>query len=124
MKIAEATRLLKPYTIWVLAPHLESEDPNLKYYYDFTQSIIEYTKVFAELKVEWKWQPVTINNYKEIIASIAASPNSKTPLILNLCDGDEVNGTPGVSVIILQLAEATPALSKAFFIGIFEVVIL
>ncbi len=99
MKTAEATRLLKPYTIWVLAPHLESEDPNLKYYYDFTQSIIEYTKVFAELKVEWKWQPVTINNYKEIIASIVASPTSKTPLILNLCDGDEVNGTPGVSVI-------------------------
>ena len=99
MKTAEATRLLKPYTIWVLAPHLESEDPNLKYYYDFTQSVTEYTKVFAELKVEWKWQPVTINNYKEIIGSIAASPNSKTPLILNLCDGDEVNGTPGVSVI-------------------------
>ena len=99
MKTAEATRLLKPYTIWVLAPHLESEDPNLKYYYDFTQSITEYTKVFAELKVEWKWQPVTINNYKEIIGSIAANSNSKTPLILNLCDGDEVNGTPGVSVI-------------------------
>jgi D-alanine-D-alanine ligase len=99
MKISEATRLLKPYIIWVLAPHLESEDPNLKYYYDFTQSIAEYTKVFAELKVEWKWQPVTINNYKEIIASIAASTNGKTPLILNLCDGDEVNNTPGVSVI-------------------------
>lgn len=99
MKTAEAIRLLKPYTIWVLAPHLESEDPNLKYYYDFTQSITEYTKVFAELKVEWKWQPVTINNYKEIIGSIAANSNSKTPLILNLCDGDEVNGTPGVSVI-------------------------
>lgn len=99
MKIPEASRLLKPYVIWVLAPHLESEDPNLKYYYDFTQSIAEYTKVFEELKAEWKWQPVTINNYKEIIRSIAESKNGKTPLILNLCDGDEVNGTPGVSVI-------------------------
>jgi D-alanine-D-alanine ligase len=99
MKVAEAISLLKPYTIWVLAPHLESEDPNLKYYYDFTQSIAEYTKVFEELKAEWKWQPVTIHNYKEIIRSIASSANGKTPLILNLCDGDEVNGTPGVSVI-------------------------
>ncbi len=99
MKTIEATRLLKPYTIWVLAPHLESEDPNLKYYYDFTQSIAEYTKVFEELKAEWKWQPVTINNYKEIIASIAATTNGKTPLVLNICDGDEVNGAPGVSVI-------------------------
>lgn len=99
MKTTDATRLLKPYTIWVLAPHLESEDPNLKYYYDFSQSIAEYTKVFEELKAEWKWQPVTVNNYKEIIKSIAQSKNGKTPLVLNLCDGDEVNGTPGVSVI-------------------------
>jgi D-alanine-D-alanine ligase len=99
MKLAEATRLLKPYTIWVLAPHLESDDPNIQHYYDFTQSIAEYTKVFEELKTAWKWQPVTMNNYKAIVKSIATSANGKTPLVLNLCDGDEVNGTPGVSVI-------------------------
>lgn len=99
MKISEATRLLKPYTVWVVAPHLESEDPNIQHYYDFTQSIKEYTRVFEELKTEWKWQPVTMDNYKEIIQSIANSKNGKTPLVLNLCDGDEVNGTPGVSVI-------------------------
>lgn len=99
MKTSEASRLLKPYIIWVLAPHLESDDPNIQHYYDFTQSIKEYTQVFEELKTEWKWQPVTMDNYKSIIKSIAASKNGKTPLILNLCDGDEVNGCPGVSVI-------------------------
>ena len=65
MKTAEAIKLLKPYTIWVLAPKIESEDPNIQYYYDFTQSIKEYTKVFDELKAEWKWQPVTMNDFKE-----------------------------------------------------------
>jgi len=99
MKTTEATRLLKPYIIWVLVPHLESDNPNIQHYYDFTQSIKEYTKVFEELKTEWKWQPVTMDNYKKIIQSIAVSANGKTPLVLNLCDGDEVNGTPGVSVI-------------------------
>ena len=99
MKTSDAIRLLKPYTIWVLAPHLESDDPNIQHYYDFTQSIKEYTQVFEELKAPWKWQPVTMDNYKEIIHSIALSANGKTPLVLNLCDGDEVNGTPGVSVI-------------------------
>ncbi len=99
MKTSEATRLLKPYIIWVLAPHLESDDPNIQHYYDFTQSIKEYTKVFEDLKTEWKWQPVTMDNYKEIIRVIAQTVNGKTPLVLNLCDGDEVNGTPGVSVI-------------------------
>ena len=99
MKTTDAQRLLKPYIIWVLAPHLESEDPNIQHYYDFSQSIKEYTKVFKELRVEWKWQPVTMNDYESVIASIARNSNGKTPLILNLCDGDEVNGTPGVSVI-------------------------
>ena len=99
MKVTEATRLLKPYTIWVLAPHLDSDDPNLQHYYDFTQSIDEYTRVFDELKASWKWQPVSMKDYKQVIKSIAASKNGKTPLILNLCDGDEVNGTPGISFI-------------------------
>lgn len=99
MNTADPSSLFKPYIIWVLAPHLESEDSNLQYYYDFTQSIKEYTHVFAELGVEWKWQPVTINNFKEIIRSIPGQSADKTPLVLNLCDGDEVNGAPGVSVI-------------------------
>ncbi|NOT50883.1 MAG: hypothetical protein HOP10_06375 [Chitinophagaceae bacterium] len=99
MKTAEAIQLLKPYTIWVLAPHLESDDPNIQHYYDFSQSIKEYTKVFDELKAQWKWQPVTMDNYKTIIKSITESRNGKTPLVLNLCDGDEINGTPGISVI-------------------------
>jgi len=76
---------------------LESDDPNLSCYYDFTQSIQEYTKVFEELKLAWTWQPVTIQNFREILGKIAASETK--PLVLNLCDGDEVNGAPGVSVI-------------------------
>lgn len=99
MKTAEAIKFLKPYKIWVLAPHLESTDPNINHYYDFSQSIKEYTKVFEELKADWKWQPVTMDNFRSIIRSIAATKNGKTPLVFNLCDGDEINGTPGISVI-------------------------
>lgn len=86
-----------PYHIWVLAPYLEVEDANINYYYDFTQSIEEYKKVFEELAIEWTWQPVTMGNYKSTINKIKAGKN--TPLVLNLCDGDEVNSVPGVSVI-------------------------
>ena len=99
MKNPEAQRVLRPYMVWVLAPHLETEDPNLSHYYDFTQSIQEYTRVFDELDVPWKWQPVTMQDFKTIIAGIREQSAGKTPLVLNLCDGDEINGTPGVSVI-------------------------
>jgi D-alanine-D-alanine ligase len=88
-----------PLFVWVLAPHLQTNDANLDYYYDFSQSIEEYTKVFAELHLNWKWQPVTQENYQAIINDIAATTSYQTPVVLNLCDGDEVNGTPGVSVI-------------------------
>lgn len=89
----------EPYFIWVLAPQLETEDPNLKHYYDFDANIAEFTKAFEELKMQWKWQYVTLNTYKSIIDHIAASANGHIPVVFNLCDGDEVNGAPGISVI-------------------------
>lgn len=98
MKTSKASTLLQPYTIWVLTPYLETEDPNIQHYYDFTQSLLEYTRVFEELAADWKWQPVTIDNYKKVLREIATG-TGKIPLVLNLCDGDEVNGAPGVSVI-------------------------
>ena len=92
-----------PVKIWVLAPHIESQDDNIDYYYDFSQSIAEYTKVFNELQLNWLWQPVTMQNYKNIIDQIETEreQNQVFPIVLNLCDGDEINGTPGISVVKL-----------------------
>ena len=87
------------YALWVLVPHLETEDPNLQYYYDFSQSLKEYEKVFSELNTPWQWQPITINNIPSTINEIKEKSQPKKPLVINLCDGDEVNGTPGISVI-------------------------
>jgi D-alanine-D-alanine ligase len=89
--------------VWVLAPYLQTNDANIDYYYDFSQSIEEYTKTFLELGIEWKWQPVTMNDYADIINDIVREKESGNcfPVVFNICDGDEVNGTPGVSVVKL-----------------------
>lgn len=86
-----------------MAPLLETTDANIDYYYDFSQSIAEYEKTFSELAMEWKWQPVTIKDYPEIIDLIVKEKDfgNKTPVVFNLCDGDEINGTPGISVVRL-----------------------
>ena len=89
----------EPFFIWVLAPQLETDDPNLKYYYDFDANIKEFEKAFASLGMLWKWQYATLGNYREIIDRIADSANGHIPVVFNLCDGDEVNGAPGISVI-------------------------
>lgn len=89
--------------VWVLSPKLISVDANIDYYYDFSQSIAEYTEVFNLLGIEWKWQDVTIQDYAFIIDNIVAEKlaGKHFPIVLNLCDGDEVNGTPGISVVEL-----------------------
>ncbi len=87
------------WLIWILAPYVQTEDPNLQYYYDFSQSIGEYTKVFSELNLNWKWQAIELSNFKEIIQNIKNESGTSVPLIINLCDGDEANGVPGISVI-------------------------
>jgi D-alanine-D-alanine ligase len=89
--------------VWVLAPYVQTNDTNIDYYYDFTQSIDEYSKVFAELGLRWQWQPVTMETFTDVIEKIVEeqSTNINFPIVLNICDGDEVNGTPGISVVRL-----------------------
>ncbi len=89
--------------IWVLAPSLQSNDENIAYYYDFSQSIAEYAKTFGEMGIEWIWQPVTMLDYADIITGIVAEKKAGLcfPIVFNICDGDEVNDTPGISVVKL-----------------------
>ena len=87
------------YFVWVIAPYLETQDPNLQYYYDYTQSILEYTKVFSEIGCEWQWVNVTMSAIEEEIRKIKDHATPKTKIVVNLCDGDELNAVPGLSVI-------------------------
>jgi D-alanine-D-alanine ligase len=100
--------LLEAYSIhqikvWVLAPLVESNDTNIDYYYDFSQSIAEYDTIFTAIGIEWKWQPVTMKNYISIVNLIEKEKDfgDKIPVVFNLCDGDEINGIPGLSVVKL-----------------------
>jgi D-alanine-D-alanine ligase len=92
-----------PVKVWVLAPFVHTSDETIDYYYDFSQSIAEYTKTFDELNLQWQWQPVTMKDYAEVIEQIVTERNNNScfPIVLNICDGDEVNGTPGISVVKL-----------------------
>lgn len=85
--------------IWVLVPMLDTVDPNLAYYSDYGLSFAEYDKAFKTLNLPWHWQPVRTHDFKQIIDSIANEPSNFTPVVFNLCDGDDVNGIPGISVL-------------------------
>ena len=86
------------YSIWVLFPAIETDDENLQYYYDFSTAVDEYTRAFQTLGCDWNYRYVLINTIETILDDIKQS-SIQTPLIINLCDGDETNGVPGISVI-------------------------
>ena len=52
MHLKQHHNFLQKIKVFVLAPSLITEDANINYYYDFSQSIEEYTKIFSELNVE------------------------------------------------------------------------
>ena len=84
--------------VWVLVPVVVTDDPTLDYYNDYSQSQAEFARAFAALGVAWRWQPVAMHDIREVIDTIA-SEASHAPVVFNLCDGDETNGVPGISVI-------------------------
>lgn len=87
------------YKVWILTPEVDNPDPHIQVYYDFSESLEEHTRIFSALGLEWEWLPVRLRNLKRRIARIQPNSAGKTPLVFNLCDGDEVNGAPGISVI-------------------------
>ena len=47
--LATDTPPIAPLLVWVFAPYIETADPNLDYYNDYSQSRAEYERVFAAL---------------------------------------------------------------------------
>lgn len=92
-------RATAPMLVWVLVPQVESDDPAIRYYYDFTQCEGEFQRAFAALGVAYRWQPVTMENFRPVLEGIRQASGDFAPVVFNLCDGDEVNGAPGLSVI-------------------------
>lgn len=90
---------LGPLLVWVFAPYLETTDPHLDCYSDYSQSRAEFERVFAALGIEWQWELVTTDNFEATIDRVVRDSTGRTPVVLNLCDGDEVNNVPGIDVI-------------------------
>ncbi len=96
-------RLTAPHTraplVCVLVPHLVTDDPSLAWYCDFTQSRAEFRRAFDALGMDWRWQKVTLADHERVIARLARLAERRPLTVFNLCDGDEQNGVPGLSVI-------------------------
>lgn len=92
-------RVAPSLLVWVLVPQVESDDPTIQYYYDFSTSKDEFDRAFAALGLAYRWQPVTMATFRQVIDGIGDASGDHRPVVFNLCDGDEINGSPGISVV-------------------------
>ena len=64
--------------VWIFAPYLVTDDPIISSYYDYTQSIGEFTRVFDELNCEWEWVNITLSNYRDEIERVKRNGSGNT----------------------------------------------
>jgi len=91
--------------VWVFIPYCIQGQELICEGYDNPATHQELADVFAELGLKWKWQPITLENMPAVVEEVAASRNESIPIILNYCDGNEIDGYPGISVIKLLEAK-------------------
>lgn len=87
--------------VWVFIPYKIQGEKLVSEEYDTPACRQELADVFAELSLAWKWQPITLENMHGVVEEVAASRNKSFPIVLNYCDGNEIDGFPGISVIKL-----------------------
>lgn len=87
--------------IWVFIPYRITEEGLVSKEFDTPAGRQELIDVFAELGIQWQWQPVTLENMHDVVEEVATSKEICIPIVLNYCSGDEDPQEPGTNVIKL-----------------------
>src|SRR5712691_497204 len=67
--------------------------------YDTPAYRAEVQSWFEALYLPWCWVPVTIACLAQTLAIVCTSGQAAPALVCNLCDGDEIHGYPGLTVV-------------------------
>src|SRR5262249_55921483 len=59
----------------------------------------ETAAAFHALGLPWIWQPIVPGNIDDVIAQVSKFREKNEVVVFNFCDGDDVNGYPGLSVV-------------------------
>lgn len=105
--IGAHVRSLKP-EIQLLIPYTVENGLTVSPDYDIDAFHAELKGWFGPLGLTHVWRPVTIDTIGDVVAQLVAR-QAKTPIVVfNLCDGSEVDGYPGVSVVKALAAANLP----------------
>jgi D-alanine-D-alanine ligase len=88
-----------PGRIHVYVPHAETARGLESPYYDYPEFRADLASWIGPLDLDWLWVPVAHSTLDEVVRLTLASQTERPTVVLNLCDGDDFNGYPGLSVI-------------------------
>ena len=63
---------------------------------------------FAPMELDWVWHETTIGTVADVVSAIKADQAKRPVAVLNLCDGSEIDGYPGISVVRALMAARLP----------------
>lgn len=86
--------------VWAFIPYRIKEKYLISEFFALPEFRQQLTDVFAKLGLKWIWQPITFENMHSVAEEVSRSSNN-IPVVLNYCDGTEIDGYPGVSVVKL-----------------------
>ncbi len=102
-------------TVSVFIPYFDKDGKLESPEYDLPAFRDEVDGWFAALGYEWRWVPVTLKNLRSTIDGLDDACRSHRCLVMNLCDGNEVDGSPGVSVVRALEDAAIPYTGSSTF---------
>jgi len=85
--------------VWVFIPYYVRDTGIESPEYDLPAFRAEVKSWFDRLGYEYAWTPVTLDNYQSVLASLEPARREGRCAVLNLCDGSELDGSPGVTVV-------------------------
>src|ERR1051326_2666905 len=97
-----------PPLVWALTPYLVRDRRLVGESYDNEQTKAEVAEAFHALGMPWVWQPVVPGSIDEVLAEIVKYREKNNTIIFNFCDGDDINGYPGVSLLRALEASGIP----------------
>ncbi len=95
---------MKPL-IWAFTPYLLRDGKLVGESYDNEQTKAEVACAFQALGMPWIWQPIVPDSIDEVIAQVVKYRQQNDAIIFNFCDGDDINGYPGL--MLLKALEAS-----------------
>lgn len=102
--VSPIPRARAPASVQVFVPYAATSDGIVSPYYDTPEFRADVASWLAPRGWSWEWVAVTADR----VERLAREASAAGALVFNLCDGDEINGYPGLSVVRALEAEGVP----------------